>query len=537
MTAAPARGMLDLRETDEFTFDAEAADRPCRFIEKFCQHYEGQFAGQSFKLHPLQRRIVGDLFGWRWRSTGLRRFTDAYLEGAIGSGKSPLLAALGLYGLMADGEEGAQVYSLASSFGQARVVYDCAKRFVQASDDLSRCLETTQYEIRHRPSNSFWRVVSKHGPGAGCRPSLVLGDEVHQWPGPSGYKDLRDRMSKRREPLLIAATNAGTSQVSFCWQLREKAVAALAGTGDPGLYPIIWSAAEDAETDDPAAWREANPLVGVTIAESKIRALCDEAVKDPVAETDFRRLYLGLWPKTVGGRWLDLATWDACSLWPTDGAPADAPLYIGVDLAQSDDLSAVVYVWVTPARFYVGSHFWIPEPAAERYASHDSIPYFDWADAGHITILDSPTVDSAARKQIAAAVVAQARGHKVKAVCYDRYKADETVAALEAAGLTCVPVAQGYTISPGCHELDRRLKEGSIVVAPNPVLRWNAENAEVKSDDRGNIWPIKPHAKGKYAGKRGLKIDGISALVTALTEARKFVFPNTKQSKAQAWSV
>src|SRR4051812_29549684 len=99
-------GMLDLREDQTFYFDADAADRAVRFIEKFCTHYEGQHFDQPFILHPVQRRIVRDLFGWKWRSTGLRRFTDSYFEGAVGSGKSPLLAAIGLYALIADGEKG-----------------------------------------------------------------------------------------------------------------------------------------------------------------------------------------------------------------------------------------------------------------------------------------------------------------------------------------------------------------------------------------------------------------------------------------------
>src|SRR5687768_16532538 len=116
--------MLELREDDNFWFDAEAADRVVRFIERYCQHYEGKHAGQPFILHDMQRTIVRDLYGWKWRTTGFRRFTDCYFEAAVGAGKSPLLAALGLYGLMADGEPGAQVYSLASTYSQSRVVFD-----------------------------------------------------------------------------------------------------------------------------------------------------------------------------------------------------------------------------------------------------------------------------------------------------------------------------------------------------------------------------------------------------------------------------
>lgn len=524
-------GMLTLAESDDYYFDEEAGNRPVRFIERFCKHYEGQFAGQPFILDPIQRQIVRDLYGWKWRrgpQTGFRRFTDCYFEGAVGAGKSPLLAGLGLYSLMADSEPGAQVYSLASTYGQARVIFDMAKKFVAASADLERRLNVVEREIRHRPSQSAWQIVSGKGPGAGCRPHFVAADEVHEWEKPGAYNSLRDRMFKRRQPLMVCATNAGQSRASFCWQLRERAVATLEGKGDEALYPIIWKADDDAKTDDPAAWRAANPLLGVTVKEEKVRQNCDEAKRDPdpAAEAKFRRLYLGIWPKVGAGRWLDLAKWDAAVI---DALPAadltEGKVYPGVDLSQCDDLSAVVYVWATPARFYVESHFYLPRATAEMYIEKNSIPYDEWEKAGHVTLLDEPTISVAARQGIAKSIIERMKGKKLGAVCYDRYRADETVAALEGASLTCVPVAQGYSVSPGCFELDRRLKEGTIAIVDNPVLRFCAENAEAKTDDRGNIWIAKPSAAGRYAGTRWKKVDGLSALVTALTEARKVSFP------------
>ena len=517
------KGMLDLRECDRFRFDAEKADRPCRFIEKYCIHFEGKHAGKPFILHPLQRRIVQDLFGWIDRATGLRRFTDAYIEAAVGAGKSPLLAGIGLYMLMADGEAAAQVYSLASTFGQARVVFDCAKRFISNCSALQKRLRVVDREIRHPSTRSLWQIVSGKGPGAGCRPSCILGDEVHQWGGAGAYQDLRDRMGKRQQPLLICATNAGETRASFCWQLRERATAALNGTGDVNLYPVIWAADESAATDDPSAWREANPLIGVTISEAKVSQAAAESQSEPAAEANFRRLYLGIWPKTAGGRWLDLSLWDRCTR--EVDPPADAALYVGLDLSQGDDLCAAVYIYVSPEVMRVQGEFWLPRSTAQHYQDKDGIPYQEWSDAGHIHLLDDPTIGKAARQRIAAAVVARSKAHQVKAVCYDRYKADECVAALEAAGLTCVPIAQGYSVAPGTHELERRIKEQSIELQDNPVLRWNAENTTVKGDDRGNIWPAKPNAAGRYAGTRSQKIDGITALVTAMTEARKHSFP------------
>jgi phage terminase large subunit-like protein len=519
---------LLLYEDDRYYFDAAAADRVVRFIETFCEHYEGrEHAGKKFILHPEQRRIVRDLFGWKLKSNGNRRFTDFYFEGAVGAGKSPLLAAIGLYCLMADGEPAAQIYSLASTYQQAMVVFDTAKNFAQRNIELKKRLVVVEREIRHPRSKSSWRVVSGKGPGAGCKPSLILGDELHQWKSPGAYQDLRDRMFKRANPLMITATNSGESQASFAWQLRQKAVAAFEGTGEKSMYPVIWAAAEDAATDDPEAWRAANPLLGITAKEDKVRQNAIEAMKDPIEEAKFRRLNLSIWPLITAGAWLDMENWDRC-VGPLI-YPADAPQYVGVDLAESDDLCAVTEVYVTPDRFYVDAHFWLPRVTAERYESQHGTPYSEWAKAGHITLLEEPTISTTVREAIARRIVERAKGRKLKAVCYDRYRADQTVAVLEAGGLTCVPIAQGYSVSPGCHELDRRLKEVSITITSNPVLRFCAENVETKADDRGNIWITKPGATDVSKGTRWRKVDGIAALVTSLVEARKHSFPSAKR--------
>ena len=93
---------------------------------------KGEWAGQTFDLAPWQAFVVGCLFGWQ-RSDGLRRFRTAYCAVPRKNGKSTLSAGIGLYLLVADGEQGAEVYSAATSRDQARIVFDEAKRMVGSS--------------------------------------------------------------------------------------------------------------------------------------------------------------------------------------------------------------------------------------------------------------------------------------------------------------------------------------------------------------------------------------------------------------------
>lgn len=526
-------GMLELKPCKLYFFDKEAADRAVRFIEKFLKHFQSPHTGNPFKLHPIQKKIVRDLFGWKHRRPDpkwkikKRRFQHVYWEAACGAGKSPLLAALGLYCLMADGQRGGAGFSLASTYSQARIVFDTAAGFISQEPALSNRLDVIERAIRHKGSRSTWRIVSGKGPGAGQSPTFILTDEAHDIASSKGYDDLTSRMIKRAQPLSIIATNSGESRASFCWKMRELAVLALQGKGDPSLYPIIWAAPEDAATDDPKAWKAANPLIGTTIQEAAIRAKCIEAMKDPDETTKFRRLYLSIWPKQQAGRWLDLGQYDSRVRAFDASSLVGKPLYIGADLSLCDDLCSLVGIWIDPTMAWLAPWFWMPRVTAERYRDRDSIPYDVWADDGMIDLLDTPTIGAAAHRRIADRVLELKKKHDLRAVLYDRARAHECIALLEAAGVQCVPVSQGWGVSEGTAEFEKRIKDGSMIIAPNPVMRFCAENACVAKDTRGNIWPIKPGANldTGYAGTRGAKIDAIAAAVTALTLARKHAFP------------
>ena len=82
-------------------------------------------------LAPWQAFVVGSLFGWQ-RGDGLRRFRTAYCAVPRKNGKSTLSAGIALYLLVADGEQGAEIYSAATTRDQARIVFDEAKRMVSS---------------------------------------------------------------------------------------------------------------------------------------------------------------------------------------------------------------------------------------------------------------------------------------------------------------------------------------------------------------------------------------------------------------------
>jgi phage terminase large subunit-like protein len=216
--------LADLKRADGIWFDAEAADRAFGFFEGVLKLSEGQFEGQPFILHPSQAFIIGSLFGWK-RADGTRRFRRAYIEQGKGNGKSPLAGGIGILGLAADGEAGAQVYAAAAKREQAGILFADAVKMVKQSPALAKRLEFSggagrEFNIAHHSSGSYFRPVSRDTgkTGSGPRPYFVLADEVHELPDRRILEMLERGFKFRRQPLLFMITNSGSDRNSVAWE-------------------------------------------------------------------------------------------------------------------------------------------------------------------------------------------------------------------------------------------------------------------------------------------------------------------------------
>lgn len=110
---------LDDLKRDDLIFDYEAVNKCISFI-KVLKHFTGKSSGKNFILQPWQQFIVANIVGFYWKETGDRRFTSSYIEISRKNGKTALAAALCMYFLIADGEDGAEVDLAANSKEQAK---------------------------------------------------------------------------------------------------------------------------------------------------------------------------------------------------------------------------------------------------------------------------------------------------------------------------------------------------------------------------------------------------------------------------------
>ena len=384
---AAERFMRDLENAGSLGifYNQEAAQHALDFYG-FLRHSKGQWAGQVFTPLPWQQFIIANLFGWRKRAGGARRFRTAYVEVARKNGKSTYAAGLGLYLLCADGEPGAEVYTAACKRDQARIVHAEAIRMVAASPELRRRIGTFKDRLFIEGTASKFEPL---GQDADTLDGLNLHgaalDELHAHKTRAMLDVLETATGARRQPLLICISAAGWDRNSLCWTMHDYALKVLEGVlEDETFFPYIASLDEGDDPMDEAVFVKANPNLGVSVGLESIREQAEKAKQVPSALNAFLRYRMNVWTDSHS-QWLDMDTWDACSM----GVDADElegrECIGGLNLATTTDLTALVLLFPDEeGGFGVLPFFWIPEDNIRKRADRDRVPYYVWVREGLI---------------------------------------------------------------------------------------------------------------------------------------------------------
>jgi len=499
-------------------FDEAAADHVCRLFDEVLVHVKGEWAGKPATLASWEREHFRNIFGWK-RRDGTRLVRGVYWSTPRKSGKSTRGAGVGVLGLCADGEIGAEVYSAAADREQANVIFGMARQMVAMSPQLRQQLTSYKRAIVHPATASSWRLLSadaytKHG----LSPTFVDLDELHAQPNRDLYDVLKSGMGARRQPLMFMTTTAGYDRNSICWEVYDYAKKCLDGTiHDPTFYVVLYEAEPDDDWTDPEVWAKANPNLGITPKLSFLEEECAKAQETPGYQNTFRRLYLNQWTEQAT-RWLDMAKWDLCAGPVMEAELVGRPCWGGLDLSATIDVTALVWVFpeqdddgVETGVYSLLPRFWIPEETILNRSRRDKVPYDVWSREGLVFTTEGNVVDyGAIRRQIL-----EDRGRfRVMELAYDSWNSSHIVQELQEQLRTdvLVPHRQGWKSFTGpSKEFEKLVVSTKLRHGGNPVLRWMASNVAAKGDEAGNI---KPDKKRSFE-----KIDGIVAAIMGLGRA------------------
>ena len=508
-----------------YVFDEKKASYVIEFIERFCKHSKGKWAGKPVLLELWQKAILSALFGFIDRKTGKRQYRELLLIVARKNGKSTLAAAIGVYLLVADKEPGPEIYSAATKRDQAKIIWSESVNMIRHSPALNKRCKCLVSKIRcNFNGGMFAPLASDTNNQDGLNIHGALIDELHAIKDKNAYDVLVDGMSAREQPICIITSTAGTVRDNIFDLKYDEGAKIVAGYGDPEGYhdetilPVMYELDKREEWVKPENWVKANPALGTVKDVEQLKVKVERAKANSIYVKNLLCKDFNV-RETASAAFF---TFEQLNNEATFDLDALHPRYAigGVDLSATTDLTcaSILFRVAGDETIYVQSMYWIPEDLMEKHIREDKVPYDIWQKRGFVRTSPGNSIDY---RLLVEWFEEMRTEHDVYLyrVGYDSWSAKYFVQNMvDVFGeAIMVPVIQGKkTLSGPMKSLGALLEGKKVNYGNNPVTKWCMANVCVDVDRNGNIQPTKGISPKK-------RIDGFAAMLDAFV-----VYEDTK---------
>lgn len=511
-----------------FVYRAEQAARAVAWWEKYIRIPDGPLYARPFLLRTRDGKRVVDwqyriwcaLNGWRRLEDGGPRFRRFTFITARGNTKSSFGAGVGLHGLVGQPRPTARVVGAGTDKRNASEIYTYASRMVRLERRLlrhARPLDGTKRIIRRNRTGLYEIIASEPGRAHGTHATTLLVDDLQAHPRDEFVRVLRSGQSENPDPDQPAIPDPFEADFMSAGSNREGIGYQEWSTGQelldmPGLDStrLVYIAAADPKDDieDESVWIKANPNLGVSVSRTFLRERVREAKTKPSELNDVLRYQFTIWTDAETAKYT-LDQWRGLGgglITAEDLRGREC--WVGMDLSQSQDLTAVAYFFPPTAKepgvLYL-RHF-IPGANVGARVEHDRVPYDRWIREGWLTPTEGEVIDEEA---IEADILKHAALFRIRRVAFDRWHARGVVVKLDKARIELEPFGQGYeSMGPAMKAFDRLVYGRRFVHGGNPLLAWEARNLVTVKDEAENEKPSKRRARER--------VDGMVAAIMAV---------------------
>ena len=502
-----------VKHAEKYIFDIKKANKVCSFIENL-SHIKGEWAkrGENFKLQPWQKFILTTIFGWV-REDGNRRFRTVYIEVPRKNGKSSLSAAVGLYMLTEDGEEGAEIYSAAVTRDQAKIVFSDAQKMARKESDLREKygVEINAHNINVIKTASKFEALSAEANSLdGLNIHCAIIDELHAHKTRQVFDTLETSMGSRLQPLMWAITTAGSNRAGICYEQHSYLSKILEGTiEDDSYFGIIFGVDEGDNWRKEKTWKKANPNLYISIYPDDMERLCIKASEIASAQNSFLTKRLNVWVN-ADTAWMNMIKWESCgnpNLKLKDFEGEDC--WIGVDLASKIDIASIGIVFEKDGDYFGFSRNFLPEENVHSEAHANSAHYEGWSIEGWLNLTSGNMIDIDYIEQEIRELLSK---YSVRSIAFDPWQATQIM------GRLLEDYAPVVEVRPTVQNFSDTLKTLEALVLAmkfhhedNPLLTWAISNVVCHRDVKDNIYPRKEKPEDK--------IDPVISILMALNRA------------------
>jgi phage terminase large subunit-like protein len=499
----------DIKRKDLILHDD--GNRWCKFLE-LLPHTKGQWASRSERLTLSDWQIfcVVNIYGFKWKSSGRRRFREAYIEVPRKNGKSLFVAGLGIGHLTIDNEFGAEIYCGATTEKQAWEVFKPAHEICKRTPSLR---EQFGIEVNAKTLNvlangsKFEPVIGS--PGDGASPSCAIVDEFHEHVKSDLVDTFVTGMGAREQPLLIQITTAGADTGGPCYAKRDDVIKIISGNvDDDSIFGIVYTLDEDDKWDSVEAQRKANPNYGVSVDADFLKGQLEQAKRSAVKQSSYKTKHLNLW---VGAQaaWMNMLAYQAqrknnLKLDDFKGRSC----FIAVDLASKIDIAAIAILFPPEngGKWAAFCKYYLPEDVINE---GNNSRYKAWHAEGWITATPGNITDFSYIEEDLKDLRSM---FEIKEVPYDPFQATQFSIRMNEEGFPMVEY--GSTVrnfSEPMKELEKMIIGRQIEFNMDPVLMWMFGNVVATLNKKDNIFPNKERPENK--------IDGVVSIIMALGRA------------------
>ena len=499
-----------------FFFDDRKASKAIRFIETFCHHCEGR--NDLIKLELWQKATISIIFGIV-DENGLRIFREVFLVMGRKNGKSLLASAIIAYVKYLDGEYGAKIYCLAPKLEQAAIVYDNFYKMVLAEPELADLVQKRRSDIYMESTNSVTKPLAFNAKKSdGFNPHLVVCDESASWPAEQGlkqYEVMKSALGARKQPLILSISTAGYVNDGIYDELLMRSTAVLLGNSEERrLCPILYMVDDPSKWDDIEELKKSNPNMGVSVSPDFFLEEIAVARNSMSKRAEFLTKYCNIKQSSTQA-WIPYDVVDAvCGEKYSLEEFRSSYCVGGIDLSQTTDLTACCVVIEKGGKLYTFARFFMPANKIDELQEREGVPYRIYVSQGLIQPSGENFVDYNDCFDWFRMLVEEYEILPLQ-VGYDRYSAQYLVQQMEQYGFHMDDVYQGENLTPVIHEMDGLLRDKTLQLGTNNVLKAHFLNVGMKqNEETRKIRPVKIDPR--------THIDGFVAVIDALTVRQKW---------------
>lgn len=478
---------------------------------------------------PWVSDFAGAVFGSYNPDTGRREIKEFALVIPKKNSKSTIAAAIMLTLLIRNWRQSAELIVLAPTIEVANNAYAPARDMVKHDEELSDLLHVQDHvrTITHRETGATLKIVAADSNTVGGKKaSFILVDEIHLFgSSPNAENMLREAtggLASRPEGCIIYLTTQSDKPPAgvFLQKLQYARGVRDGRIDDKRFLPVIYEfpprMIEAGEHRKPENFHVVNPNLGYSVDREY---LVRELAKAEESGEESVRGFLSKFLNVEIGLALLSNRWPGAEFWETQARKAITLDYIiersevvtiGIDGGGLDDLLGLAVIgrdretreWLAWCRAWA-------HPSVLERRKDIAAQLHDFARSGDLVLVKRIGDDVDEVADIVEQLEAAGLLHQVGLDPAGIGAIQEAIAVRDVDQEKLVGVSQGWRLGGSIKTAERKLAEGGLLHAVQPMMNWCCGNARV--EPKGNAILITKQASGSA------KIDPLMALFNAVS--------------------